>query len=280
MKIKITVDSTVDLPKKFINENNIKVFPIIIMLDDRECLDGVNITTEDIFAFVKATNILPKTAANNIQTYTEEFQNILKSGYDAIIHFALSSGISSTCKNAQLAASELKNVFVIDTQSLSTGMGIQVLECIDLVNKGLEAKEIVQKIEEKKNKVQASFVLDQIKFLHKGGRCSTIALLGANIFKIKPCIEVVNGKMVMTRKYRGNLDMVLKQYVTETLKLKEPDGNKIFIAHSKMDEKYVKLVKDILKNEYNFKEIIEADAGPTIVSHCGENTLGIMYYTK
>ena len=209
----------------------------------------------------------------------EKFENILNQGYDAIIHFNLSSEMSVTHQNALNASKEFKNVYVIDSRSLSTGVGLSVLYACELRDKGLKAEEIVEKVKARIPYVQASFIINKLDYLHKGGRCSSIALLGANLLKIKPSIEVVNGKMGMAKKYMGKFEKCIVNYVNDTLtKYNNMDTTRVFLTHTKTASENIELIKNILKEKANFKEIIETTAGSTITSHCGENTIGILYF--
>lgn len=279
MKIKISTDSTADLSKELYAKYDIGVTPLIVTLGDRDCFDGVNVVQEDIFAYVKATGKLPKTAALNYTQYFEKFKEYKEKGYDAVIHFNISSEMSVTHTGAKSASKDLENVYAVDSASLSTGTGIQAIYAAELVKQGLGFEEIIKRIEERKHSVAAAFVVDRLDYLHKGGRCSSVAVLGANLLKIKPCIEVHNGKMIVARKYRGALKKVIETFVVETLeKYNTPDLTRVFITHTKIDSSYVDMVKELIQKHANFKEIIETDTGCTVTCHCGENTIGIMYY--
>ena len=199
MKICISCDSTCDIPKDLVEKYDIHLMPITVMLGSEEHHDGIDITAEDVFKYVEKTNELAKTSAVNVYEYSEYFKK-LKEKYDAIIHFSLSFAISSTGNNAKIASKEYENIYVIDTKSLSSGSGLLALSCIDKIKEGKDIKTIIKEIEQETNKVQASFLLNTLRFLHKGGRCSSIALLGANFLKIKPRISLVDGKMQVTKK--------------------------------------------------------------------------------
>ena len=214
MKIKITADSTCDLGAELVKKYNIGILPVTIIADDKEYLDGVNITTDQLFPIVEKTGQLPKTAATNPTVFEEFFKKELESdgGYDAIIHFDISSKISSLYQNAQVASQNFDNkVFVVDSMSLSTGVGMQMLYACELAQKGLSAEEIFEKVMARRNAVQASFVIDTLKYLYKGGRCSRLAMFGANLLKIKPVIVLKDGKMDVDSKPRGKYaDVVMK----------------------------------------------------------------------
>lgn len=281
MKIKITADSTADLSKVLCEKYNIELIPLQVALGDENFEDGVSINPDMIYDYVAKNKQLPKTGAINQQGYFEKFKNILDSGYEGIIHFSLSSEMSVTHQNAKLAGEELQNVHVIDSQSLSTGIGIQAIYASELASQNMDIKEIVQKVEERKSKVQAGFVLDKLEYLYRGGRCNAISLLGANLLKIKPCIEVHDGKMGMTGKFMGKFASCVKKYVASTLeKYNNPDTTRIFVTHTKIDQEIVDEVIEYLKQNTQFAEILETTAGSTITSHCGPNTIGILFYNN
>lgn len=275
MKIAISAESTIDLTKELLNEFDIQIIPYQIQLGDKEGLDG-EITTDEIISFVNEKGVLPKTAAINEYRYTEYFESLLKN-YDAVVHFTLSSGLSIACTNAKRAAENLKNVFVVDTQSLSTGIALLAIHARELANEGLSAKEIYEKCLARVPFVQASFELKRLDYLHKGGRCSGLTLLGANLLKIRPQILVQDGKMIPGKKYRGNYNHVVKSYCQDVLeKYNTPDLSVGFVTYTTADEEVIETAKQYLKDR-GFKRIYVTRAGATITSHCGEDTLGILY---
>ena len=210
MKIAISTESTADLTKELIEENGFKIIAYPIQLGDKNCFDG-EISTEEIISFVNQNKILPKTAAVNDYRFTEYFSELLKE-YDAVIHFSLSSELSATYNNAVRSAKELKNVYVVDTRSLSTGIALLALYAKKLVDQGKGAKEIYELCLKRVPFVQASFELKRLDYLYKGGRCNALTLFGANLLKIRPQIIVDNGKMIPGKKYRGNFAHVVKNY--------------------------------------------------------------------
>lgn len=280
MKIKITADSTCDLGAELVKKYNIGILPVTIIADDKEYLDGVNITTDQLFPIVEKTGQLPKTAATNPTVFEEFFKKELESdgGYDAIIHFDISSKISSLYQNAQVASQNFDNkVFVVDSMSLSTGVGMQMLYACELAQKGLSAEEIFEKVMARRNAVQASFVIDTLKYLYKGGRCSRLAMFGANLLKIKPVIVLKDGKMDVDSKPRGKYADVVMKYVEYILgKFKTPDKTRCFITYTTLDDEIVRMIEEKIKPI--FKEILITRAGCTIATHCGRNTVGILYY--
>lgn len=278
MNIGISADSTCDIPQDLIQKYDINITHLTVLLGDEEHKDGVDITPTQIFDFVDKTGILPKTSAINTTEYTEHFTKLTKK-YDAVIHFSLSFNISSTGNNARLASQKFDNVYVIDTKSLSSGSGLLILSCVDKINAGKDLKTILNELEKEVNKIQASFLVDTLKFLHKGGRCSSIALLGANLLKIKPRISLVDGEMQVTKKYRGNIQDALLKYADDLLEEIKPDKTRVFVTYSSRVNPTVDILKDKLRS-LGFKQIIESQAGATICSHCGKKTLGVLYMSE
>lgn len=277
MKIAISAESTIDLPKEVLAEFDIRTVPFTLVMDDTTALDG-EVHAEDLFAFVEKTGKLPKTSAVNEFQYEEFFQKLLNEGYDAIIHFSLSSKISSACNNAILASKKFKNVYVIDTLALSTAIAVQAIYGRKLADKGYSPEEIVEKVKARIPNVQTSFVLETVNYLYKGGRCSALAKLGANLLHIKPKIIMKDGSMTSTKKYRGNMMKVVMDYVEDTLKeSKNIDHDLVFITSSSAPDDVVEAVRARLEKE-GFRRIVPTHAGATITCHCGPHTLGILYY--
>lgn len=280
MNIKICTDSTCDLSKELIEKYNIHISPLSVIKDGESFLDGVDITTQELIEHVNNGGSMCSTSAVNIGTWEEVFEKYA-SEYDAVICVTLGSGFSSCYQNAVNAAEEMKNVYVVDSMNLSTGEGLVVIEAARLAEKGLPADEIVRRLEIMRTHVEASFILNQLTFLRKGGRCSTLAALGANILKIKPCIKVKDGMMGVAEKYRGTYAKCLEDYVRERLESRQDlRGDTIFITHTLEGEQYVPAVTELIRKYAHFDEIIETDAGCTISCHCGPSTLGILFVTK
>ncbi len=280
MKIKITADSTADLSKELCERFDVELIPLTITLGENSYEDGVDINPDMIYDYVDKTKQLPKTSAVNTAKYEEVFNRYLKNGYDAIVHFNISSDMSTANNNAKLVASSMKNVYVIDSRNLSTGIGIQVLYACELASsQKYSATEIVEKVSKRIDHAQASFVLDKLNYLYRGGRCNAVSFLGANLLRIKPCIEVHDGKMGVAKKYLGKYENCVMKYVEDTLKkFNTPDYSHIFVTHTKMEPELVQKVIEYLKKNTQFKEIHETVAGCTVTSHCGSNTIGILYY--
>lgn len=281
--IRISADSTCDLSKELIEQYKVILRPLYVNLNDKSYLDGVNIWPDDIYANYRETKTLPKTAAVSIGEYEDFFKSQTENG-DTLIHFSIGSSLSASYNNARLAAEEVENVFVVDTQNLSTGSGLIVLEACDRVAAGMEAAQIVDEVQALIDKSHASFVIDTLEFLHKGGRCSALAMLGANMLQLKPCIQVDNqdgGKMGVSKKYRGSLDKALEMYVKDQL-TDRTDLNlkRVFVTHSGMSQERIDKVCELVKQYANFENVYVTRAGCTISSHCGPNTLGVLYMTK
>lgn len=275
MRIAISAESTIDLPKEILNQYDIHTVPFTVLLGEQTRLDG-EIGVHEIVDYVNKTKILPKTSAVNTYQFEEHFGNLLKD-YDAVIHFSLSSEISSACQNAKEVAKKLGNVYVIDTRTLSTGIALLAIYASKLAKKGLAPEEIVEKCEKRIPNLQVSFVLARLDYLYKGGRCSALQLFGANLLKLRVQILLKDGKMTPAKKYRGNMDACIRNYVNDTLEVfNNPDLSQVFITATTPSDEQNSFVAEILK-EHGFKNITLTTAGATITSHCGENCLGILY---
>lgn len=278
MKIAVSAESTIDMPKELLEKYDIKVIPFTILLGDKLALDG-EITPTEIFEFVNANKVLPKTSAVNEEQYKEFFADILKD-YDAIIHFSLSSEMSSAYQNAVKAGKQFANIHIVDTRSLSTGIALQAIYARKLVDQGLSFDEVVKKSEEVVPFTQASFVLKRLDYLFKGGRCSSLAYFGANLLGLKPQIIVKDGKMGSHHKYRGTMQKVVADYCKDTLaEFNTPNKDVAFITYSSATEEMISAAETALKNA-GFKTIYKTLAGATVSSHCGEYCLGILYINK
>jgi len=275
MKIAVSVETAADLSKEIIKEKNIETIALSLMLGEDVKIDG-EIDIDEVFAYTDNTGKLPKTSAINQFEFTEYFTKLLNS-YDAVVHVTLSSGVSVTCNNAIAAAKELKNVYIVDSQSLSTGIGLLALYACELRDKNYDAKTIYEKLTERANNIQASFVIDRLDFLCKGGRCSKLALMGANLLKLHPQIIVSEGKLGAYKKFRGQYVKVVEEYVKATLEqFPNADLENVFVTHTHASPAAVEVAKKLLQ-EKGFKNIYETVAGATISSHCGKNTLGVLY---
>ncbi|MBE5757969.1 MAG: DegV family protein [Clostridiales bacterium] len=277
MSFKVTCESCADLNTADYKKHNISVLPFSIILGDNEFKDGINITNADLFDFAEKSKILPKTAALNASDYVEFFKRE-NTEDEGIIHISLSSKLSSTYEHAVEASKEFDNVYVIDSESLSSGVGLQVLYACSLRDKKTPIKEAVELITNRRSSVQISFVVDKLNYLHKGGRCSAVALLGSNLLGIKPSIVLSSGKMVVGKKYMGKIHKTLDKYVSDTLEeFNTPDKSLCFITYSSATKEMIDVTKNALSG-VGFKKIAETTAGCTVATHCGPNTLGIIYY--
>lgn len=277
MSIKITSDSTSDLSPALLEQYDITVLPLYVTMGEQTCQDGVDACPEDLFAYVERTGSLPTTAAVNVADYHDCFAQF-SPRHEAVIHITISSDFSSCYQNACVAAEGFSNVYVVDSRNLSTGHGLVVLEAALAAQRGEQPEAIVAHLNEVAGRVEASFVVDKLDYLVKGGRCSSAAALGANLLKLKPCIEVVDGRMKVGKKYRGNYDKVLLQYVRERLDGRDDLAlDRIFVTHTPCRPETVEAVKAEIQTYAPFSEIIETTAGCTISSHCGPNTLGILF---
>ena len=279
-KVLITRDSTSDLPIDLLEKHNIKTIPLGITLGDKTYRDGVDIDPDFIYKYHEEHGVLPKTSAANIGELTDFFAPFVEEGY-AIVHFTISSKMSSTYQNSLLAAEEFDDIYVVDTANLSTGEALLVLRAAELAEAGKSAKEIYEEITALVPYVDASFVIDNLEYLHKGGRCSALAALGANLLKLKPCIQVKDGGMAVCKKYRGKYMQTLEEYVKDRLgDYSDIELDRVFVTHAGCDEDIVNGVCDLVKNTAPFKEIIVNRAGCTVSSHCGRNTLGVLFIRK
>ena len=279
-KIVISSDTTCDLPQNIVDENEIALCPITILLGTEEHRDTMDIDANGVLAYVEKANVLPKTSATSIYAYKEYFEKLLKDN-EQVIHFCISSKASSCYSNAVKAAEELKNVFVVDSYSLSSGQGIQVLKACDLLKGDKTVEEILAEIEKSRDKAQISFVVDRLDFLHKGGRCSSVAMAASKVLKIHPAVAISDGALGVKKKYMGNMVRCLTQYVKDVAE-ENPnyDPKRCFITHSPSDKELVDLVTDGVKNLFKFDEVIDTTAGSTVTSHCGYNTIGVIFYNK
>lgn len=278
--VKIIADSTCDLSDATLKKYDIDMLPLYIHMGENEYKDRLEVTVEDIFKWSDQYNTTPKTSAPSIEDAQNAIIPYMEKNAD-IIMFAISEDMSTTANVMRLAADNLEyedHVFVINSESLSTGIGLLVVEAAVMAKKGMEAKEIVDRIELLKPYVRASFVVDTLKYLHRGGRCSATSALVGSVFKIKPRIYVENGKMDAGKKYRGKIEKVILQYVHEMEQdLKTAKRDRVFITQTGCSTEVVKSVKDYLKNLNYFKEIIITNAGGVISSHCGPGTLGVLF---
>lgn len=274
-RIALSAESTIDLTKELIKENNIHIVPFTVILGNKSGLDGV-ITSNEIIEYVKNHGVLPKTSAVNNFQYEEHFSNLLKD-YDYVIHISLSSEISCAYNNAMEVAKTMQNVFVIDSLSLSTGIALLALYARKLIDSGMEPFDIVNAVSKRRPFDQTSFILSRLDYLYKGGRCNSLAYLASTLLKIRPQIIVRNGRMEPRKKYVGKFEKAVIKYVNDTLEyFNTPDLENVFITYTTAPKAIIDEITKILKGK-GFKNIYPTNAGATITSHCGENCLGILY---
>ena len=280
MNIKISADSTCDLSPDLIVRYDIGISPLYIVRDGESLVDGVDITPDEIYAHVEAGGSMCSTAAVSVYDYVEFFRKELESA-DAVVHFHISGDMSACYQNACIAAAEVGNVYPVDARNLSTGIGLLVLEAAELAQKGeLTAQEIQQRMNQRRELLDVSFVVEQLGYLRKGGRCSSVAALGANMLSLRPCIQVKDGKMGVGKKYRGAYQKCLLQYVKERLEGRDDiDPHRIFITESGgFTSEEVAEVEAAVRGYQPFEEVLHTRAGCTVSSHCGPRTLGILYF--
>ncbi len=278
----ISTDSPADVPAEIRERYDIRVIPLHIILDDDCFEDGVNIQPDDLYAFYKKSGRLPKTSAVSVAEYTDFFKELTQDG-SSVVHISFSSALSATHQNARLAAEDFDNVYIVDSKSLSTGIALLAIKAAQLAQDGLDAKTIAHEMEYKREKVVTTFILDKLEFLYKGGRCSGVAMLGANVLGIKPSIVMVDGKLQVGKKYRGKLENCQMQYVRDLLEqyAGRIDTDRAFLSRTAgvSDEQMKALQKEIHKT-LKFKEYIVSTVGCTITSHCGERTFTFEFMLK
>lgn len=280
MTIKITSDSTCDLSKELVQKYDIGILPLYVVKDGVSLKDGLEITPADIFAFTDSTGKLCGTAAASQYDYSEFFAS-LSAQYDAVIHINISSEFSSCYQNACAAAREFTNVYVVDSRNLSAGHGHVVIEAAQLAQKGLAPEDICAQLNELTGKIESSFLLDRLDYMVKGGRCSSAAALGANLLRLKPCIEVIDGKMRVVKKYRGSYNKCIHEYISERLSGREDlRSDRIFLTHVAAEEDTLEVARRTIAESFSFENVYETDAGSTVTCHCGPHTLGILMIRK
>ena len=280
MNIKILSDSTCDLSAQLLAENNITLVPLTVVKGDEQFKDGVTITASEIFAHVANGGDLCSTAANSIGEYADKFEEFAGQ-YDGIILINISSEFSSCYQNACLAAEDFPNVRVIDSRNLSTGQGLVVLKACELAKTATDLDTLADELRAFTAKVEASFLVDKLDYLVKGGRCSSVAALGANLLNLKPCIEVKDGKMSVVKKYRGKYEKCLTSYVKDRLADREDlDNGTLFVTQTVVSDECYSAVMNAVAEYGHFDHTYETLAGCTVSCHCGPGTLGILFVRK
>ena len=278
--VRIVADSTCDLSPELVKRYDITVLPLHILLGDQEYRDGVDISPSEIYAWSDANKTTPKTSASSVDDTIAALKPHLDRG-DEVIAFGISEQMSTSCNVIRMVAGSMEGgdrVTVVDSQNLSTGIGHLVIEAAILAAEGKSREEIIKHIEALRPLVRASFVVDTLVYLHRGGRCSGVAALAGGMLRLHPEIVVKDGGMIPTRKYRGKLDSVILHYVKDM----EPElltarPERVFITHSGCDAVIVDQVRAYLESLHHFDEILETRAGGVVSSHCGPGTLGVLF---
>ncbi len=280
MNFKILSDSTCDLSEAILKEYNISLVPLTVVKDGKEYKDGVTITPDEIFAHVAAGGDLCSTSANSVGEYADEFAKHSEK-YDGLLHINIGSGFSSCYQHACIAASDFDNVKVVDSMNLSTGQGLVVLEACRLAKECASLEELYEKVQAFTEKVEASFLVDKLNYLAKGGRCSSVAALGANLLNLKPCIDVKEGKMGVSKKYRGKYGKCLATYVQERLADRDDIRRDVlFVTKTSVSDEEYEAVMEAVREFGNFETVYETLAGCTVSCHCGPGTLGVLFVRK
>lgn len=280
MRYQITSDSTCDLSPQLQAQYGIRIVPLYVTMGERTLRDGVDVFPDDIYAHVAETGTLPQTAAVNLADYVRLFTE-LSAQNDFVIHICISAEFSSCYQNAKLAAAEFDNVYVVDSRNLSFGHALVVLECARMAREGLAPQRIVAALEALTSRVEVSFILDRLEYMKKGGRCSAVTLLGANLLRLRPCIEVLSGRMQVGKKYRGSYAACMEAYLHDRLAGRDDlDLRRVCVCHSGMPEELVQKAVQTVQSLQPFEELICARAGCTISSHCGPGTMGVLFLRK
>lgn len=281
MNVKIVADSTCDLSADLIKKYDITIIPLCIVMGENSYFDGIETTPEEIYKWADANKTTPKTAAVTLDNASSLLKPFMDEDRE-IVFFGISTQMSTTCNVVRLIGEDAgyDKLHVIDSQSLSTGIGLQVLYAARLSMAGESAASIVEKVEKRRSAVSASFVIDTLTYLSRGGRCNSVTALLANTLKLKPEIVVKDGAMIVAKKYRGQLGSVLLKYVKDQEEaLLAADKNCVFITHSGCSDDIVAPIKEYLESLSHFENIYVTRAGGVVSSHCGPGTLGVLYYT-
>ena len=280
-KIKIFSDSTCDLSPELIEEHDIEITPLYVTFDEEVYKDGVEINPEKLYQKVDEYDLLPKTSAVSPADFIEAFKPYIEDGYN-ILYIGLSSKVSSTFQNALMASKQFPEgrIELVDSQNLSTGIGLLVLRAVDYINNGLELEEVAGKLRKDREKVRTQFIIDTLDYLHKGGRCNSVQRFLGSMLKIRPVVEVVDGSMILGNKLRGSWSKVLKRMLKDIMAKKdEIDTDRLFVTHSMVEEDAQWIKEEFEKKTY-IEEVIITETGSVISSHCGPNTMGIVYIAK
>ncbi len=276
----ITADSTCDLSPELLERYQIRILPLTILLGDDSYRDGIDFTPDDMYARYHSDGTLPKTAAPSVQNFLDFFGSLTEQGYE-IVHLDISAELSATYNAAFIASQELEGVYTVDSRMLSTGVGLLCIEGAECAARGMAAADIAEHLRSLTDKVDTSFVLDTLEFMWKGGRCSGVAALGANLLHLKPALEMADGKLGVYKKYRGGINAVYKQYITERLAGKSVRPGHVFLTESgEIDPAVIADLEAHIRSLVDVKEIHHTRAGCTVSSHCGPKTLGVLFLNE
>ena len=278
----IIADSTCDLSQELIAKHHIEIVPLHVILGEESFSDGVDIQSQDVIAYCERTKTTPKTAAPSLAEIMERFKPHVEEGRE-VVFLSISASMSACYQNAVLAAQEFPEAKIecVDAKNLSTGIGLLVLEAAEMAEQGLAAKEIADRLQGIIPRVRASFVVDTMAYLYRGGRCSALQAFGANMLNIKPQIVVTDGVMHPTEKYRGNIKRSSKKYAAHVLEhIDRIDPKRVFVTYSPSEREEVDGVRSVVEGTGHFHEILETQAGCVVTSHCGPGTIGVLYIEK
>ena len=279
-KVKIVADSTCDLNSDLLERYGIETIALPVNLGDKACLDGIDVHTPVLFAYYNETGKLPTTSAPTPAYYEDFYQKWTGEGFE-VVHLSISGEMTVTPNIARMAAENFPDVYPVDSRNVSSGMGMLAVYAAELRDQGLSAAEIADKVREQSKKVRTAFVISTLLYMYKGGRCTGVQMLGANLLNLKPCIEVQDGKMGVTKKYRGNLESVVCQMITDKLTNGEKlNPSRIMIAHYDAGEKVLAAAQKKIRELAPFQEIDINDTGCSVSVHCGPGTLGIIYMVQ
>lgn len=281
MAVKIVTDSTCDLSEELIQEFGITIIPLNIIMGDKAFRDGIDAKQEDIFAWSDANKTTPKTSAPDLGLVEETLKSYQEAG-DEVVYLGIGGDMSSTLQTIRIAADDLgyDKLYAVDSMNLSTGIGLQVLRAVDYAREGLSGAEIAKKLEESRDRVRASFCIDTLTYLHRGGRCSGVAALLGAALMLKPMIAVRDGKLGVAKKYRGKIRKVLKQYVEDMVpELQNAETDRVFVTHTATDD-IAEEIRAYVASLGIFEHVYVTKAGGVIASHCGPGTLGVLFYSK
>ncbi len=279
-KVIIASDSTTDLNSELIERYGVKIVPLVVNLGGKSYTDGVDIDPDMIYKYYEDNGVLPKTAATNISDFHDFFERETADGSE-MVFFTISSEMSSTFNNARLAAEEFDGVYVVDSRNLSTGGGLLVVAAAEMAAAGKSAGEIAEACREMTGRVDASFIIDNLEFLHKGGRCSAVAAFGANLLQLKPCIAVHDGKMMVGKKYRGKFDINVLKYIADRLgDGADVEEGCIFVTHAGLEREFLESCAAKVKEIIPTATVHITRAGCTISSHCGRSCIGVLFVHK